>query len=527
MGIIEGPPGTFLGIVMDKVISNKSRIVAILIGLLLLFCADRQIVYGQQLSEAQRLNELKRLRDELRLTNSLRDTDVTVIISERTIMEAARQIVGLEILLSNGSMLRVTSVDGELKPAAAIVKIGVQAKSSVTLNLELTGRLGTGEIRNGVFQMPFRIVDVSLMNGRFSSLLLKTLLGAWLSPGKWEEELPPLEIPLEINEAMRIPPSRISVEGSLPMEISTPEYRSQLQFALTSLFVLDKRLVVGLRMMGADHGQNELRTSFTGAADHDPVALENEVARLGDNLTSSVDLRVRLSRRVISRLLEQIAAAHTTDFDIRLKTGRVRAEEVTAVVKVLNYTDVEGGDGQADISRLSIDQITDGKVNLRLSAQGGIDARLRGREYGIPYRLSPRTVFSIRDRIVPLQFVSQSEGVILRAMPGASLPIDLRFIVKVAGRNVGINRHITVQVDRWLNRVSIPSFFGREISLPRKMEVDAGGNVYITRKQKINFNLAKMRVNTSEDAINMISDAAFTLSTQDPLGKIAERAPEK
>jgi hypothetical protein len=512
---------------MDKVISNQWRVMATLFGLLFLFCADRQIVFGQQFNEAQRLNELKRLRDELRLTDSLRDADVTVILSERTIIEAARQIVGLEILLANGGILRVTSVDGELKPAAAIVKIGVQAKSSVTLNLELTGRLGTGEIRNGVFQMPFRIVDVSLMNGRFSSLFLKTLLGSWLSPDKWEEELPPLEIPLEINEAMRIPPSRISVEGSLPMEITTPEYRSQLQFALTALFVLDKRLVVGLRMTGAGYDQNKLRTSFTGTADDDSVALENEVARLGDNLTSHVDLRVRLSRRVMSRLLEQIAAAHTTDFDIRLKTGRVRAEEVTAVVKVLNYTDVEGGEGQADISRMSIDQITGGRVNLRLSAQGGIDARLRGREYGIPYRLSPRTAFSIKERIVPLQLISQSEGVILRAMPGASLPIDLRFIIKVAGRNVGINRQVAVQVDRWLNRVGIPSFFGREISLPRKMEVDAGGNVYITRKQKINFNLVKMRVNASEDAIDMVADVALALSKEDPLGKIAERAPEK
>jgi hypothetical protein len=494
---------------MNNVISNKLRVVATLFALLFLFCADREIVFGSQISEAQRLNELKRLRDELRLTDSLRGSDVTVILSERTIIEAARQIVGLEILMSNGALLRVDSVDGELKPAAAIVRIGVQAKSSVTVNLELTGRLGTGEIRDGVFQMPFRIVDVSLMNGRFSSLFLKALLGSWLSAAKWEEELPPLEIPLEINEAMRIPANRINVEGSMPMEILTPEYRSQLSFALTSLFVLDKRLVVGMRMMDADNGRNELQTSSTSAEDDDPVALENEVARLSDNLTSAVDLRVRLSRRVISRLLEQIAAAHATDFNIRLKSGRVRAEEVTAVIKVLNYTDVEGGDGRADIGRLSIDQITDGRVNLRLSAQGEVDARLRGREYGIPYRLSPRTTFSIKDRIVPLHLVGESEGVVLRAMPGVTLPIDLRFIVKVAGRNVGIDRHITVQVDRWLNRVSLPTFFGREISLPRKMEVDAGGNVHITRKQKINFNLAKMRVKASDDAVDMTADVAF------------------
>jgi hypothetical protein len=217
-----------------------------------------------------------------------------------------------------------------------------------------------------------------------------------------------------------------------------------------------------------------------------------------------------LSRRVVSSLLEQTAAAYKTDFSIRLKPGRARAEEINAVVKIVNYTDVEGGDGRADVSHLSIDRIADGKIDLRLSGQGEADARLRGREYGVPYRLSPHTTFSIKDSLVPLQFVSEGERVILRATPGASLPISMRFSIRVAGRDVGINHNIRVGLDRWLNRVEIPSFFGREVSLPRKMEVDAGGNLYVTRKQKINFTLSKMRVNANDNAIDMIADAMFS-----------------
>lgn len=501
---------------MYKAISNKLYLTVLLL-VLLFGCGARQVAFCGQVSDAMRLNELRRLRDELKLTDSLRHADVTVVMSEHTIMEAAKQIVGLEILMSNGGVLRITSVDGELKPAAAIVKIGVQARSTVTVDLSLTGRLGTGEIRDGVFQMPFQITDVSLASGRLSALFLRTLLGGWLSSKKWNEELPPLEIPLEIDEAIEIPASHIAVDGSPPMEISTPAYRSPLRFTITSLFVLAERLVLGLQMVdNSDAGESRktaLQTSSTASGASgagDLHALEKEIARLSDNLVSNGDLTVRLDRRVISRLLEQIAAAHRTDFDLRLKAGRVRAEEVTAVVKVLNYTDVESGEGHADVSSLSIDRIADGKVDLRLSLQGEADARMRGREYGIPYRLSPHTTFAVKDKIVPLQFVSDDERVILRAVPGTSLPISLRFSIKVAGRDVGINRDLVVQIDRWLNRIEIPSFFGREFSLPQKMEVDAGGNIYVTSKRKINFKLSKMRVIAHEGGVNMTAAVAFS-----------------
>ncbi|MCI0664060.1 MAG: hypothetical protein L0220_23640, partial [Acidobacteria bacterium] len=319
--------------------SNKSRLIIPLIALLFFSQSYQRLVYGQEISEAQRLNELRRLRDEIRLSDSLRSADVTVVMGERMITNAARQLVGLQILMSNGGILQLTSIECELKPAAAVVKIGVQAKSTVSVNLLLTGRLGTGEMRDDVFQVPFRITNVDLTNGPFTSLFLKTFLGSWLSPKKWNDELPPLEIPLEIAEAMQIRASRFNVEASPPMEISTPDYRSQLRFHISSLLVLDKRLALGLQMVQgpgpAGDGENVLRTSFPGSQDYDLPALENEVARLSENLASNSDLRLRLNRRVISRLLEQIAVAHGNDFSISLKPGRVRTEEVDTLVRVL------------------------------------------------------------------------------------------------------------------------------------------------------------------------------------------------
>jgi hypothetical protein len=360
--------------------------------------------------------------------------------------------------------------------------------------------------------MPYQITGVSIVGNPVSSLYLKALLGAWLSPKKWNEELPPLEIPLEVAEEMRIPAGRFNLEGSPPMEIFTPEYRSPLKFIVASLFVLDKRLALSLQMadgQAAENGRNVIRASYPESKGLTIEALENEVAELSRNLAGGGDLLVRMNRRVISRLIEQIAAAHRTDFTILLKPGRLRTEEINAVVRIVNYTDVEGGNGRADVSHLSIDRIADSKVNLRLSGQGEVDARLRGREYGAPYRLSTHTAFSIKDSIIPLQFTSEGDRVMLGATSGASLPISLRFSVKIAGRDIGINRNATMGVDRWLNRIEIPSFFGREVWLPRRMEIDAGGNLHITRRQKFIFTLSGMRVNANDDKVDLMADAAF------------------
>jgi hypothetical protein len=496
---------------MRQRMSNKY--LAALFALLSISAAFHRPVYCRQISEAERINELRRLRDELRASESLRNADVTVVMSERLIANSARQMEGLEIRLPRGGVLHLDSIAIELAPAAAIVKIGVQAKSSINVNLLLTGRLGTGEIKGDLFQLPFQITEVSISDGPFTSLFLRTFLGDWLTPKKWNEELPPLELPLEIGEALQIRASRFQVEGSLPMEISTPDYQSSMRFKLRSFLVLEKRLALGLEMIREQTVTPKIiRTSLTEPQAQDATVLENEVARLSEGLRCGSDLRLMINRRVISGLLGQIAAAQRNDFIIDLKACpcRVRSEEVETVVKVLNYTDVESGSGYADVSRLSIERIADGVLDLRLSLQGEVDSRLRGREYGIPYRISPHTTFSIEDRIVPLQTISEGDRVVLRAAPGASLPINLRFSIKVAGRELGINRNTSMQLDRWLNRIEIPSFFGRQFLLPRRLEVDAGGNLYVTRRLKINFMISNMVVETTGDAINIIADASFS-----------------
>jgi len=295
------------------------------------------------------------------------------------------------------------------------------------------------------------------------------------------------------------------------MEISTPDYQSSMRFKLRSFLVLEKRLALGLEMIREPTAIAKIiQTAFTDSQAQDVTALENEVARLSEGLSCGREIRLMVNRRVISGLLGQIAAAQKNDFTIGLKECRVRSEEVEALVKVTNYTDVESGSGYADVSRLSIERIADGILDLRLSLRGEVDSRLRGREYGIPYRISPHTTFSIEDRIVPLQTISEGDRVVLRASPGASLPINLRFSIKVAGRQLGINRNTAVQVDRWLNRIEIPSFFGRQFLLPRRLEVDAGGNLYVTRRLKINFTISNMVVETIGDAINIIADASFS-----------------
>src|SRR4029079_4158165 len=110
---------------------------------------------------------------------------------------------------------------------------------------------------------------------------------------------------------------------------------------------------------------------------------------------------------LINELLAQMTAAHNADFDIRLKKGRIRSEDVNVIVNVKNYTDVESGEGRADLTKLDIESIADGKAIVRLSGQGEVDAKLSGREFGVPYAISPHMIFSIKDQPLPLEFLSE------------------------------------------------------------------------------------------------------------------------
>jgi hypothetical protein len=489
--------------------SKRIRLAFVVFSTILCLFIEAHTAFGQQISGFDRLNELRRLRDQLQGVDPLRDSDVVVILSDRSISEAAKRLVGLEFLLSKGGVLKLTSVESELKTAAAVLKIGIQAKSSVTMNLQLTARINSGEFERGALRLPLRVTDVKLMNGGLSSLILRTLFDEWLDPKTWDKKLPEIEIPMEIAETLRVPAGRFDVAGDLPMEISTPEYQAPLKFAVTSLLALDKRAVVSLRL-NQDAPAKPIPVSYVGdiadANAVDPMALEDEIARMSEGLKSAGDFRAVLSRRLINALLANMTAAHKADFDIRLKRGRIRSEEVKVIVNVTNYTDVEGGEGRADVTRLDIESIADGKVTVRLSGQGEVDARLRGREYGVPYAISPHMSFSIKDQPLPLEFVGEGKKIFLRAAPGSTLPIDAQFNLKVAGHDVRFDRRSVAQADKWLNRVELPSFFDREISLPRRIKLDAGGHPHITESRSLGYTLSNMRVGAKDDAIEITAD---------------------
>jgi hypothetical protein len=484
---------------------------AIFSAILCLFL-EAQTAFGQKISGFERLNELRRLRDQLQFADPLHDSDVVVILSERAISEAAQQLVGVEFLMPKGGVLKLTSVESELKTAAAIFKIGILAKSTVTMNMQLTARISSGEFDRGALRLPLRVTDVKLLNGGISSLILKTLFGEWLDPRTWDKKMPDIEIPMEIAETMRIPAGRFDVAGDLPMEISTPEYQAPLKFAVTSLLALDKRAVVSLRL-GGDAPAKPIPASFvddaTDANGIDPMALEDEIARKCEGLNLAGDFRAVLSRRLINALMAQMTSAHNADFDIHLKRGRIRSEEVNVIVNVKNYTDVEGGEGRADVTRLDVESIADGKITVRLSGQGEVDARVRGREYGVPYAISPHISFSIKDQPLPLEFVGEGKKIFMRAAPGSTLPIDAQLNLKIAGHDVRLDRRSVAQADKWLKRIELPTFFDREISLPRKIKIDPGGRTRIIESRNLGYTLSNMRVGAKDDAIEITADVGF------------------
>src|SRR5215475_4017384 len=234
--------------IMRNPTPNRMRMAFAIFSVMLCLFIEAQPAFGQQINGYERMNELRRLRDQLQLADPLHDSDVLVILSDRVISEAAQRLVGLEFLMSRGGVLKVTSIQSYLQPAAATFRIGIQAKESVTMNLQLIGRLSSAEYQGGALRLPLKIIDVKLMNGGISGFFLKTIFGEWVNPRTWDIKIPAIEIPMEIAETMRIPPGRFDVKGDLPMEISTPEYQAPLKFNVTSMLALDKRAVVSLRL---------------------------------------------------------------------------------------------------------------------------------------------------------------------------------------------------------------------------------------------------------------------------------------
>jgi len=89
------------------------------------------------------------------------------------------------------------------------------------------------------------------------------------------------------------------------------------------------------------------------------------------------------------------------------------------------------------------------------------------------------------------------------------LPIEAQFNLKIAGHDVRFDRRSVAQADKWLNRVELPSFFDREISLPRKIKIDPGGRSYITESRNLGYALSNMRVGARDDTIEITADVKF------------------
>jgi hypothetical protein len=287
------------------------------------------------------------------------------------------------------------------------------------------------------------------------------------------------------------------------------------------LLALDKRAVVSLRLgqdapakpVPVSYDKNDVAGGAAGLNEGDPaalesaaMALEDDITRLSEGLKATGDFRAVLSRRLINELFSQMTTAHKADLDIRLKQGRIRSEEINVIVNVKNYTDVDGGEGHADLTRLEVESIADGKATVRLSGQGEMDARVRGREFGVPYAVSPHMIFSIKDQPLPLEFASEGKKIFLRAAPGATLPIDVQFNLKIAGHDLRFDRRSVAQADKWLKRVELPSFFDRDIPLPRKIMIDAVGHKHIIESRNLGYTLSNMRIAAKDDAIEITAD---------------------
>lgn len=443
--------------------------------------------------------------EELRAHAQLKaatEADLVLLLNSSAINQAAQSLVGLEFTLANGARLRVNAIETQLKAAAAEVKLVVQAQSSATakaFNLQLTGVLNNAELKDGALQLPFQLTDVSLGNGILTPLL-RLWFGEWLAPERWNAALPVLTLPAELTEQIEIPATQFEVKGTLPMTVKMTAYQLPIKFAFAAVCLLEGRAVVALRLLEAAPAASQ------PVNDPAPEALPGEIARLSDQLNTPRAMRARLAQAVISQLLARLAAARTDDIQLQLQPARVRQEEVSGLLAVTNYTDLESGTVQADVRQIVIDRIDSGGIETRLQAQGVFDTRLRGREYGIPYRLSPRGTFVINDRRVPLQVTGETERVFLQAVPGTFLPLDLRFQFGLAGRAIGFNRQINLPAERVLNHLELPSFFLRKLPLPRKLVVEKGGKLVVTEQRELNLQLSGLQIRPQNNAVEFSGD---------------------
>lgn len=449
---------------------------------------------------------LQQLRDQLVAANGWRDHDVVALLSQRALNDTAARLAGLEITLSNGVTLKLDSAVLELKPAVALVQLGVAVNPSSkfkSAHFRLSGRLGSGEIHGANLRLPFQLTDVAFGAEDSKSLsLLKLMLRDWLKPAKWNEVLPPLEVPLQLNPTIDVPAATFEVDGEMPMTLEMPAYQLKVDFTLAALAILDGRAVVALNLQ-----PKPAPTISTTGNTEDEATLANEIGRLTQHLALDHDVRVRMRKNAINDLLSKLAAAREIDLTVKLKQGRLRAEEVDALIgKVFNYTDVESGDGYADVARLSVEDISPTRLSLRLAGQGEVKVNVKGREYGIPYSLSPHTRFSINDELIPLTIAHRNERLLVQAVPGVVVPVSVYFALTIAGRSLGIARTMNLRADEWVKGIELPALFTQAVSLPRKIAMSQDAQVQIVSREISHYSLADLRLEGKEDALEMTAN---------------------
>lgn len=467
------------------------------IGLAILLLSLAVAVIAQQTEATRPPAELPKTYAQLK---AAAEADLLLVFSEPAVNQVAQSLAGLEFTLANGALLRVRTIATRLTATGAEVKLDVLAFGSASttraLNLRLTGWLNNAEVQDGALRLPFRLTEVTLENGVLTPLL-RLWFGDWLSPERWNTALPALTLPHEVAENLNIPGVQFEVGGSLPMLVTTNSYQLPLPFTVSALCVLEGRAIVGLRL-----GE--------GAAmplpPADAIAPPGEMARLSERLNLSRGLRARLNKQLLEQLLARLANARSDDIQIQMRPGRVRQEVVTGMLSITNYTDLESGSAQADVQQFVLEQINSNGLSARLRLQGVFDTKLRGREYGIPYRISPRGTFAINDRPVPLRVASNAGRAFLQAAPGTQLPLDLRFQFGLAGREIGFNRQTSLPAERLLNHLELPAFYLRKLPLPYKLAVKQGGQVEVTERQERWLELSGLQINAQNDALELNGD---------------------
>ena len=460
-------------------------------------------------AQSPELPLLRQLRDQLVATNGLRDADVVAIISERAINDTAQRMKGLEIKLANGAVMKINAVAIELKPAAAWVKLGVEAEplgKLKSVNFRLSGKLGSGEINGSHLRLPFQLTDVVLgAEDSSSSSVLKFLLREWLAPEKWNAALPPLEIPLQLSQALEIPAATFVTNGEMPMMMTTPAYQIKTEFWLQSFLALDGRAIIALSLQPTTEPVITVSGPIDGVDDE--ADLIGEITQLTQHLTTSNDLRVLVRKNAINNLLAKIAAAHALDLTAQLQPGRLRTEEIDALLgKILNYTDVESGAGQADVTSLQIEKISAERVFMRLSGQGELMAQVKGREFGIPYHLAPHGKFSLNQELVPLQILSNNDRLVVRAEPGTYVTVRVSLSIEVAGHSIGLPRIVKLQAEKWLKDLELPAIFSQTVQLPRKIVIGKNNEMVIVNSETTQYSVTNLRVEMTAEELEFMAD---------------------